>query len=151
MIVHYEHMTGDEFKRIYKISGKKAPDFAKMLETHMGVKIERHNLYTQFDRRNKPIDKEYEEAVKKLPELAQHQLLVVNDQQSSPQSEGSEVVRILTETISVMKEVLLKGEKMSAAILDDNRHIKEEALLYRKMLTDGYEAGLLQWKGKKSA
>lgn len=147
MIVHYHHMTGDELKRIYKISGLKSEEFASKLG------LEKHQLYTQFGRQAKKIDREIEEKLKEVSELAQHQLILVKQQNSSSEAKsedsGPQVVKFLTDTIQVLKDVLVKGEKQSEAIIESNKHIREEAAMYRRMLLDGYEAGLLQWNGHK--
>jgi hypothetical protein len=153
MIVHYYKMTGDELKRIYKISELKSDEFASKL------RIERHQLYTKFSRGTKMIDRVVEDAVKNDSDLAKHQLLVIKQQNLSPeqqQSEPNDVVKLLSDTIQVMRDLLVKGEKRDnlidkaiSALTDDNRHIKAEAENYRRMFADAYDAGLIQWAKPK--
>lgn len=75
MIVHYTYMTGDELRKIHKLSGINQDALAKML----GLET-RSALLNQFNRGAKPIDDDVEKAVKKLPELSQHRLLIVSQQ-----------------------------------------------------------------------
>lgn len=152
MIVHYQQMTGDELKLIYKGSGMKSADFAKRLG------LEQHQLYTQFSRQAKPIDKEIADRVAADSDLANQKLFVVSKQKNLPGEDdrGGSVVHLLSETLQVLKEVIKKNEKkdnqittLIATVTDSNKHIREEAALSRKMISGAYDQGLLRWvKGK---
>ncbi len=148
MIVHYAYMTGDELHTIYKLSNLTQEEFAAMIG-----KESRQQLITQFNRKNQKVDDDVEKKVKATPELAQHRMMIVSKQNEVDRqtNEGGEVVRFLTDTIQVLKDVLVKGEKQTAvmqkavdSLVDSNKHIIEEAQTYRKILMDGYEAGPLE-------
>lgn len=158
MIVNYHIMTGDELKRIWRLSELKQPQFCE----RVGLR-ELHELQTQFSRRNKPIDQKIEDAVNNDPELAVHKLVIVKGQELSlekkpprEEREPDDVVKILTDTLQVMRDVLIKADqraditdKSIIALTASNEHIIEEANLYKRIVSDGYDKGLLQWTGQK--
>jgi UTP:GlnB (protein PII) uridylyltransferase len=134
-------MTGDELKRIYKMSGLKADDFAARL------KMERHQLYTQFGRQSKPIDLEIETALKNDPALAKEQFLS-EVQQNLPAGPGP-TVELLAKSLDMINETLVMIKNSLNIIADDNRFIKEDAEIYRSIVKSGIDQGAIKFAGFK--
>jgi hypothetical protein len=141
-------MTGNELRQICDLSKKELnKDELKDL-----FGISRGTLYNYFDLEEKPVPFEIEEAVDKHPILREAKNKVIRKMETSPSinslSEGTDIAKLLTDTIQVLRDVLVKSDKHLDALVDSNNHIREEAALYRRMVEDGYDSGLLQWAKK---
>lgn len=138
-------MTGTELRQICDLSKKQlSKDDLKDL-----FGISRGTLYNYFDLEEKPVPIDIEEIVDKNPILRYWKNIVIKKTETSPavnhMNEGSDIAKLLTDTIQVLREVLIKSDKQNEILVDNNKHIREEAELYRRILNDGYDAGLLQW------
>lgn len=147
MVINYYKMSGDELKRIYKISGLKSEDFAAKL------KLVKHQLYTQFSRGSKAIDREVEDELKANPELAKHQGILEVEPINSPieQINSGPSAELHAKVIDMLRETLTLIKDQSATIADDNRVIKEHAEIFSNLVKQGVEDGIIVFKKQKSA
>ena len=138
-------MTGAELRRIQDASGLTQLEFAEKK-----LKVSRTQLNRLFDLQEIP--EGVEARIDTDKELGHLKNTLLNKAPSVPDTGGSEVVKYLTDTMQLLKDVLVKGEKqsevlqkMADTLIDSNQHIREEAIMYRRMFADAYDSGLLKW------
>lgn len=141
-------MTGNELRQICDLCKKQlSKDDLKDI-----FKISRGTLYNYFDLEEKGVPIEIDEIIDKHPILRDAKNKVIRKVETSPSinnmNEGSDIAKVLTDTIQVLREVLVKSDKQLDLIMENNKHIREEAELYRRMVMDGYDLGLLKWNKK---
>jgi hypothetical protein len=142
MNVSYYKMSGDELKRIYKVSGLKSEQFAAR------IGLEKHQLYTQFSRQGKPVDMEIEVALKKVPDLAKFQQNLAIGHVDEPPSEYHPGQDLMAKALSMINETLQLIKDDHSIIKTSNDHIREEASFYRDILRQGFKEGAIAFQPK---
>lgn len=141
-------MTGNEFLKICNLVKE---DLSR--EALQGIfEVSHGTLHNYLKLKEKPIPVEIEEKIDKHPILRDAKNMVIRKTETSPTvnsvNEGSDLAKMLTDTIQLMRDLLVKGDKQNEILIKNNEHIRQEAELYRKMVMDGYDSGLLQWSKK---
>lgn len=146
-------MSGDELKRIYKLSELDADQFAELLNQTLATRgrktpFIRHHLYTQFSRGGKAVDADIEKAVVATPEIAKLQMLLQVQPQSEEDPSGlpGTTNELMEKALAMVNETLKMLKDSYSIIKDDNAFIKEDAKIFRSVVEEGVKQGAIVFK-----
>lgn len=138
-------MTGDELYKVYNVSGLTPEEFA------VRVGVSRAKLYTQF--KQKEVDLDVQLKIKGDPELTAKRTLIELNEKNSEQLPdqmpkyypGQDM---LAKTLEMINDTLTILKRDNDTLIENNKHIREEANFLRGIMQDGYNQGLLMWNPK---
>lgn len=134
-------MTGPELQMVCSISGIDMKDIPGILGISYGT------MYNYF-KRQKQIPEEVEAKIDGHPDLAKAKNQVIKRPETGLQTkqEGNEVVKLLSDTIQVMRDLLVKSERRDESITKAIDALSDDNATLRKLVNAGIDSGALQWK-----